>query len=184
MEVSIGSVQLALEDSVAAEVKKEFENIQTKLKDNCALLDSKNTEIEKLKAKIDSLNEDLAAAREDAEKLKLSDADILAMVKRADETRAKARILCGDSFVCDSVVDAEIIRSALAQAFPEMNLEDRSPDYLRAYFDARVETAKNGAVSLKNAGTTLAKSIKIDDAQQDVDRKRLDAFANAWKSGL
>lgn len=184
MDVSIGSFQLTLDDRVAVAVKEELEKIQAKINDANALLDAKSAEIEKLKAKLDAANEGLEEARAAAESAKLSDADILAIVKRADATREKARVLCGESFVCDSVVDQEIISAALKHAFPEIDFSDRSPEYRQAYFDARVETAAAGAASLKKAGEALADSLKSKGVTQDVERSRLETFANAWKTGL
>lgn len=184
MDVKIGAVNIALDDSIAPEVRKEVESMTKRIDDADALVEAKNLEIERLKAELDVKDAELQQAREEAESSRLTDADLLEIVKQAEAVRDKARKICGDNFVCDSVVDIEIIKAALKDAAPDLDIENKTDDYLRAYFDARVEASGDASASQKRVGKALADSVAVNDSKKDPAKERLEEVANAWKKGL
>lgn len=94
----------------------------------------------------------------------------------------RARKILGAESKFDGKTDDEIMREALKKAAPELDLKDRSADYVRARFDAEVERAGTGAETPLAAarrdalGAAPAAGATEDDGYEPPPR-----LQDAWK---
>lgn len=102
-------------------------------------------------AKLDKAATDLAAAnkatetekgRADGLKQKLDEADknLPQRIKERGNLLERARKILGDALKVEDS-DEDIVKAAVTKACPELKLDGKSPEYVRARFDAAVEEA-------------------------------------------
>lgn len=177
MDVSIGSVQLELNDELGAAVKGELESMTKKLTDADHTLALKDAEIDSLKAKVEDLKEEL----EDAT---LTDEQIKQLIQESQAAMEQAKALAGEKFVCDSVVPDEIKKAALEAKGVEV--ADKSADWIDAYFDASLKFFSDADQSHKKAAQAIASTLKDgkEEPQKCAEEKERDRISNAWKNGL
>lgn len=183
MKLKIGTVEVELQDEIGSAVQKEYETIQTQLKD----AETKVSDLTKEKAKADAEVEALKAQLKDAESKILTPEQMTERLKAIAAVKDQAKTVAGDQFVCDSMDEVEIKRAALSQAHAERDFKDASAEYVNAFFDAQVEFAKSAAKSHKELEKALQDSLdKPKDKEKSTDAytKHMKEASSAWKKGL
>lgn len=175
-------------DGVTYEVSAEVATaVTTKFKADAAKLDSLTGELtqakaegDKLQAKLDTAEEQLAA-RKDA-------ADIQGLVKaRLELERKAAKVVPAEvAAKLDSLTDAEIKVAVIKAVSPSANLDGKSDAYVDARFDTALETVAERTDStpgLRAAATAAAgggeQRADADEARQ----KMIEQNRTAWKEG-
>ena len=119
--------EVIVEDKSAAALISNFIERQRN-----ALVEMNDTN-ERNKATIDAKDGKI----EELKKL-TSDAAIKKRVKAVSNTIDSAKLLCGKSFVCDSMDIVEIEKKAMKSLKPKVGWEDKSDVYIQAAFDMAV----------------------------------------------
>lgn len=190
MDVTIGATKIALTDEAqAAAVTKELASMTAKIKDaegEAAVAKAKLADTERQLGEKDARIADLEGQLKAAKDALPSEDDIKAMLKDAEDLRAKAKLIAGEAFVCDSVVSDEIKRAAIKASGCKVDMADKSEDYVAAFFDALCAKAGDAAESHKKVADAInADADGDDDEDDDSDEdKRRKTIGDAWKSGL
>ena len=181
MKLKIGTVEVELQDEIGSAVQKEYEKIQTQLKD----AETKLSDLTKEKAKADSEVETLKAQLKDAESKILTPEQMAERMKAISEVQASAKIVAGEKFVCDSMDSVEIKRAALSQAIPEKDFKGASEDYVNAFFDAQLTFAKSAKKSHQALSDALNPQLNDGkDKECEAYAKHMKEAPEAWKKGL
>ena len=167
-------------DQLAQAVTASHAKLDKEVADLRVKLDSQAKEVDTLKARADSLDEELTKERqrrEDAE----SPERVRALVdERVSLERAAADIL-GAEVKLDSMDNAAIKRALVQKVSPEAKLDGVSEAYLQGRFDHAIEVARatTGLGDLRRAATTPASTTRCDS--DDARQRFLERSANAWK---
>lgn len=117
-----------------------------------------NAAVEKLQAKVDELTSSLSVATQahaDA-KAATSVENLDKMVAARTALVESARVLAGKDFKCDGLSDADLRVAALKKSDAKLDLTGKSPEYITARFDAKLETVARADASNVQAGNVLA----------------------------
>lgn len=169
-EVEFVAESSDIEDAFKA-MTEEAETIKTQLADA-------QTARADLEAKLADTQAELEAVKAQV----LTDAQINELVKQIADAQTKARTLCGEGFVCDSVNPVEIKRQALAVVFPKSDFADKSNDYIEARFDASLEAQVEVEASRKALADALKKQEKTESVNADPAEAFAKKTADAWKN--
>ena len=176
MKFKVGAVEVELEDAIGTAITAEIEKINATMKDQATQIASLNEN----KAKSDAEIEDLKAQLADAQSKVLTPEQLSDKIKALADVRAKAQMIAGADFVCDSMDEVEIKRQALAKALPERSFADQAPEYVNAFFDARLDYAKQANDSIKKVADALKSDPKKTEVE-DAYTKYKKEVADAWK---
>lgn len=156
-------------------------------------------EIEKARAKIDSLTDEVKAAKADSEKAQAkvdeasasleafkkerSDDAINALVNRRLDLRFKASKVVKDSL--DGKTEREIMEAVIKARHDAADLSGKSDEYVEGRFEAIMDSIGNGTDNA--VGLQIAQSApKLDGAgKKDEEKEKKDTFQymkDAWKS--
>ena len=131
---------------------------------------------EKLKKEEDEKKEEMkkkeaAEAKADAtEKAKLSDADISKMISDRAVLLTEARIVLGDKMPKCVDCPVEIKTLVIDHILPDMDLKDKSNDYIDAVYDVAIEKAKKTKGSLDSLSGDFKKK-EVDATKDTNDRE-------------
>ena len=153
------SHKIKLDDNFKIEVTDEsfvttFENYKNKEQAKFKEVLDENTAIKK---QIEELRATSDCLKEENEKLKIqvSDESIKAKIEEVNLVIQQAKTIAGEDFTCESMDSLEIKKKALG-------LKDKSDEYVNAFFDIKVESAKNTKKAFDSQSVEIAKSIVND----------------------
>jgi len=181
ISMKIDGVDYELPKQTAQAIEKALGQGSTELKEA-------NTKIDSLQGKLDALSEELGnekklhADSEDPAKLDSLVQDRLNLVE-------KAKKILGDEYKFDGKGKDEIVKEAVAQAYPEKKLDEKSADYLNAAFDIAVENHKEHKTdSMEKVHEAADQAMKADQGESwdvaEASKKKLAESANLWKNKL
>lgn len=130
-------------------------------------------ELEKLKARADKAEADLATARKDLEQ---APTKIAAAAKARADLLEQARIVLGDEQKFDGVEDLEIKRAIAAKANPNLKLDGKPEAYVQPLFEAAIAEAPRSD-GLDGLARLREDSLPVISQRGE---KRIDADA-AWE---
>ena len=128
-------------DGLEVDLKANEEKIvQKALNDRQNQVTEVTKELDAQKAKFDSLSEQLEAEKEKVKKF--DSVDHLENAKQRLKLEQTLKPVMRSSFKFDGLTDVEIKKQALVKMKPEIDLKDKSDDYISARFDSVLETDK------------------------------------------
>lgn len=158
VKINIDNVDVEVDEAV----KKAFDSLN-------ARLDNATTEADTLKAKLDETEEQLKKAKEIN-----SDSLISAKAKDRVELIAKAsKIVNADSLY--DLSDREIKLSVIKSRYDNLDLSDKSDDYVAARFDAICDLLNNDEAIKKQQ----EKAKEVNEPKKNLDA--LELVKNQWK---
>lgn len=133
-----------------------------------------NERLEKMTATADALKEDIDKLRKAA-----SDESIKERVGLIAKTVSDARKIAGETFVCDSVVVADIQRAALKQVRDSIDWADKSDVYVQAAFDMAMDVP-----ATDDYKQLAADAAKIGQPVTDARAKAMQSMTQSWRKTL
>lgn len=171
---------IELEDAIAAQVEDSISRLT-------AQATTEKDRADGLQAKFDSASEELKTAKAAAS----SDA-VAVKVKAIAAAMDSARKIAGKDFVCDSVDEVEIKRSALAKVRDGVKWTEKSTAYVDAAFELEMEKKdmedEDEEMAKKESSDSLAR-LAADMATKDQNKvsakqKFNDGLTGAWKKTI
>ena len=167
-------------DQLAQAVTASRTKLDKEVEDLRVKLDSQSKELDTLKARADSLDEELGKERklrEDAE----SPGRVRALVDERVSLERTAADVLGSEVKLDSMDNAAIKRAVVTKVSPEAKLDGVSEAYLQGRFDHAVEVtrANTGLGDLRRAATTPASTTRCDS--DDARKRFLERSATSWQ---
>lgn len=157
-------------DKENASLKSENEKLKAELKKAKGDADSAKKEADTAKAKADSADDENSKLKE-----RLDSLDIDAMVEDRLKLRKEASVFLGDSYDFKGKDAQEIKRDAIkAVRGDDFDLDNKSNDYVDAYFDGLKDTATNKIVGFNGSR---------NDSAEDNTNDLLNARYNLYKGG-
>lgn len=134
------------------------------------VVDSKDEELEKVKAKKDSFEAEAKKLKEDNEKLISSENPV---VKDMVEKRVKLDAVCKALGIAqDGKTDSELREAVIKDSYPDFDSKDKSEAYISARFDCACDNVKDKIN--KDSAKTLDPKEKKDDGDMEAGyRKKL-----------
>lgn len=146
--ITIDGKSFEMEDKMADAILSKYEALQAK-KDQTEkrLADSQKT-VSELKSEL-----------EKAKSNEMTNEKVQKIIKDRDDILAKARLIAGENFTCDSFDSLEIKKNALAKI--EVDCTDKSESYIEARFDLAFESAsKNMSKDAKDSHVSFGNDLK------------------------
>lgn len=184
-KVKIGSRRFDVDEQIADSIEEEIAALEKALADKQAELAASKEDNEKLQAERDE-------AVEAAEKAEEEKQDALDPAKMASRIQARvaletqARSVLGEETKLDGKTDLEVKRLVIEKLSPGVKLDDRSEVYIEGRFDAAMERVK--AEPNKALGNLRQRVDATDDGGERTAEARRDAMRararDAWKQPL
>ena len=159
--VRIDGIEYNVEASAAPHIEKALSSLQSNLEQAEGKAKDAQSEVDKLQAKFDELDKNHQELVEQ-HKTATDDATVQARVKARVQLEQQASKVLGAEAKFDEKSDADIRTEVIKAKAPELDLEDKSDDYIQARFDAIVEVADKKPESLKKARVAIALNERTD----------------------
>lgn len=187
-----GTEQLA--QAFAKMEAKHAEALEAKAKEHADALTAKDsalktatTELEKVKARADSLEADLKKAQQ-AHKDATDPAKLQEIIRARVALEKSASEVLGAEVKLDGKSEADIKLEMLKKLEPELKLDGKSAEYIQAALDIAIEkrgTGAEGADALRKAREATRGDDKTTPVREDEKRaKFLEDQRNGWKKPL
>lgn len=169
------AIKMAMKEAMDMGEKKAMDKVE---------YEKKSDELERAKAKLDSLEEENKKLKESV----MDDSQIHAKVVERAKLLESAKKVLGSEVNFDSMNDAEIKKEVVAKKCPSIKLDEKSEVYIEARFDHIVETLDQEPTNkLKDA---ISKKVKSDSeptkevTSEQVREKNMKLDQEAWKKPL
>jgi hypothetical protein len=175
-KIKIDGIDYEVSDMVAQAYEKYAGTVTGKL-------DSATVEIEKSKARIDSLESELKKEKQlraDAEDPKKRGA----VVKERVALETSARKILGSEATLDDKSDREVRIACLLKLDTNFKPDGKSEDYITARFDSALQYAGAEAIAgvREHADNADGNPINADSAEEKARLKMMEGQRNAWKT--
>lgn len=183
--INIADQAVELQDEVADLIAKHLKAADDRAEAAEKAVQLKDEQCGSLTAQIEELKSDLEAAKSAI----LTDEDIQAVLKTADGIRSDARVIAGDTFVCDSLDPQTIMLAALKASGSQIDFTDADDGFVKGVFTYAVETAKKGReCRMNDSQTTVAKAMldgenkTSEKTEKTADQIYKERVSEAWKA--
>lgn len=153
-----------------ADEKKAKEEAEKALKDAIAEKTALADKVSELEGQVKTLQDTQATPEA-----------VKAIVGIVNKTLADARVIAGEDFKSDSVVDTEIMKEAIKVKDSALDLSKKSEDYIRAYFDAKVAAMKDAQSSHQKLADAITNKEQQVKEEKDPYQTMKDKACAAWK---
>ena len=132
-----GTAVTVEDENTAMLIQQSFDSVAQKLEDSEKRCSQLTDNAEKLEVALQMADEEKTEFKSKLEEEKKHSADSVIASRAAAlvDARAKAKLIAGDSFACDSVNVADVQRASLTSAYPSIAWDDKSADVLAFAFD-------------------------------------------------
>ena len=143
-----------------------------------AFLSEKNKQVEELSGRLDAMG--LELEKERAERAKLEDPKAInSKVQSRIKLLEKCREILGSEFVSESQSDDELKLLVIQKFYPDLELSDKSQDYLDGVFEAICSMKATRNDSLMSTRQAIESHQQLPKSNQAYE-KWLEYSANMW----
>ncbi len=182
-KIKLGKVELEIEDVATAQALsgmiEEHDAMKAKLNGN----DDLQKKIDELQADIDSKKDELVKKDEKIKELDESKATPEEMRKSVEDRIAletKAKEVLGEDAKFDGKTDVEIKKEVIVKVSPNQDIKDKTDDYINARYDGVIEILDEENEEGKKDGKTILNGEKVDN--DDPRAKRMKKDSEKWRN--